>query len=70
MNKNNEIMTVKEVAEYLRVCANTVRSMAKFGRIPPKAIVKYPGARKWRFKRDEIIKWAQYDPPRERHARP
>lgn len=69
MGKNNDTMSVKDVADYLGVCADTVRTMAKFGRIPPEAIIKYPGARKWQFKRDKIVEWAQYDPPRQRHIK-
>lgn len=48
----NEIMTIKEVAEYLKVNDRTVYRMAAAGGIPA---FKVGGS--WRFKSEEIEKW-------------
>jgi PTS system nitrogen regulatory IIA component len=48
----NEIMTIEEVAEYLRVSERTVYEWAKKGEIPCGKI-----GTSWRFKRSEIQKW-------------
>ena len=58
-NGNNEIvassiMTVHEVADYLRISDATVYQMARSGKIP----VFHMG-RVWRFKRIEIEKWME-----------
>lgn len=51
---NPSIMTVHEVADYLRLSDATVYQMARSGRIP----VFHMG-RVWRFKRAEIEKWME-----------
>lgn len=48
----NEIMTLEEVAEYLRVSTRTVYDWAKRGDIPCGKM-----GTSWRFKRDEIENW-------------
>ncbi len=48
----NEIMTIEEVADYLRVSERTVYEWAKKGEIPCGKI-----GTSWRFKRSEIQKW-------------
>ncbi len=48
----DQIMTVKEVAEYLKVNDRTIYRMASDGRIPAFKV----GA-SWRFKAREINKW-------------
>jgi PTS system nitrogen regulatory IIA component len=53
-NINPSIMTVHEVADYLRLSDATVYQMARSGRIP----VFHMG-RVWRFKRTEIEKWME-----------
>lgn len=45
-------MTIKEVAEYLKVKENTAYKLAAEGKIPG---FKVGGS--WRFKRSEIEKW-------------
>ncbi|NIS63288.1 MAG: helix-turn-helix domain-containing protein [Proteobacteria bacterium] len=46
---NNEVLTVQEVAKYLRIDIRTVYRLAKRGDIPCKKI-----GRQWRFNREEI----------------
>jgi len=48
----NKIMTIEEVADYLRVSERTVYEWAKKGEIPCGKI-----GTSWRFKRSEIQKW-------------
>jgi len=47
-----EIMTVKQVAEYLQMDEHTVYKLARSGQIPSLKI-----AGQWRFKKDVIDKW-------------
>jgi excisionase family DNA binding protein len=47
-----EIMTVKEVAVYLKMKPVTIYKLAKEGRIPAFRVASF-----WRFKRDLIDKW-------------
>ncbi len=46
---NSEVLTVQEVADYLRIDIRTVYRLAKRGDIPCKKI-----GRQWRFNREEI----------------
>ncbi|MBC7361195.1 MAG: helix-turn-helix domain-containing protein [Candidatus Aminicenantes bacterium] len=50
--KENEIMTVKQVAEYLQMDEHTIYKLARSGQIPS---IKIAG--QWRFKKDVIDKW-------------
>lgn len=50
--EEKEIMTVKQVAEYLQMDEHTVYRLARSGQIPS---VKIAG--QWRFKKDVIDKW-------------
>jgi|UniRef100_A0A7C3YTJ0 excisionase family DNA binding protein len=50
--KEKEIMTVKQVAEYLQMDEHTVYKLARAGLIPSLKI-----AGQWRFKKDVIDKW-------------
>ena len=53
MNKNKpEVMTVKQLADYLQIDEQTVYRMARAGKIPA---VKVAG--QWRFKKDLIDQW-------------
>lgn len=47
-----ELMTLKEVARYLRLSMQTLYKMVEQGRIP----ALRAGAR-WRFRRDEVDNW-------------
>lgn len=49
---NTEILTVKEVAEYLKMNSMTIYRMAKVGKIPA---FKLGGD--WRFRRSSIDEW-------------
>ncbi len=50
-----EIMTPKEVAEYLRVHVRTIYRLAKTGRMPS---VKVGGS--WRFKKETVDSWPSH----------
>ncbi|HBE45179.1 MAG TPA: DNA-binding protein [Deltaproteobacteria bacterium] len=50
--KEKEIMTVKQVAEYLQMDEHTIYKLARKGLIPSLKI-----AGQWRFKKDVIDKW-------------
>jgi len=53
-------MTVKELADHLRLSTEQVRNMIADGRIPEDVIIKPPGARKYIFDRKKIMEWARY----------
>ena len=48
----SELMTVQEVAEYLRVKPSSIYEWAKNGKIPGVKV-----GRLWRFKREQIDEW-------------
>ena len=50
--KNNEIMTLEEVAEYLRVKPQTIYTWAQEKKIPAAKLGK-----EWRFKKSIIDEW-------------
>lgn len=50
--KNKDIMTVQEVAEYLRLNEMTIYRLARAGEIPALKI-----GRNWRFKKELIDEW-------------
>jgi len=50
--EEKEIMTVKQVSEYLQMDEHTVYKLARSGQIPS---LKMAG--QWRFKKDVIYKW-------------
>jgi len=54
MNKEREkeIMTVRQVAEYLQMDEHTIYKLARSGQIPS---IKIAG--QWRFKKDLIDNW-------------
>jgi excisionase family DNA binding protein len=49
---NNDILTVKETAEFLRVPRSTVYKLAQGGLMPAQKVGRY-----WRFHRPAIIRW-------------
>jgi len=51
-DKVKEIMTVKQVAEYLQMDEHTIYKLARSGQIPS---IKIAG--QWRFKKEVIDKW-------------
>jgi len=50
--KKREILTVKQVAEYLQMNEHTIYRLARSGQIPSIKIVG-----QWRFKKEIIDKW-------------
>jgi len=50
--EEKEIMTVKQLAEYLQMDEHTVYKLARSGQIPSLKI-----AGQWRFKKDVIDNW-------------
>ncbi len=54
MTDDPEIMTIREVAEYLRLTEKTAYRFALEGKIPGFKV----GAA-WRFRRDEIVTWTK-----------
>jgi excisionase family DNA binding protein len=52
MDKNETIMTLEEVAEYLRVKPQTIYTWAQEKKIPAAKLGK-----EWRFKKSMIDKW-------------
>jgi len=50
--KVKEIMTVKQVAEYLQMDEHTIYKLARSGQIPS---IKIAG--QWRFKKEVIDRW-------------
>lgn len=49
---NDEILTIKEVADYLKVNERTIYRLANKGEIPA-----FKVGNNWRFERAEIAKW-------------
>ncbi len=52
----NDVMTVDEVAEYLRIPRSSVYKLAQENRIPCKKV-----GRHWRFRRQVIENWLEAD---------
>lgn len=52
--QNQEIMTIEEVADYLRVKKRTIYEWLKKGKIPA---IKTVG--QWRFKKEKIDAWLE-----------
>jgi excisionase family DNA binding protein len=52
MSSNDKIMTLEEVAEYLRLTPQTIYTWAQEKKIPAVKLGK-----EWRFKRSLIDKW-------------
>lgn len=49
-----KLMTLEEVAEYLRLSIHTIYKMAQSGRIPA-----YKIGKQWRFKKRKIDNWIE-----------
>ena len=47
-----DVMTLNEVAEYLRIPRSTAYKLVQEGRIPGQKV-----GRQWRFRRDTIDRW-------------
>lgn len=53
----SEILTIKEVAEYLKVNERTIYRLANKGAIPA-----FKVGNTWRFERSKIIQWMNEQP--------
>jgi len=62
-DKEEKLMTVKEVAEYLRLDEHTIYRMARKGEIPA-----YKVAGQWRFKKKMIEEWLEQNLKYEKHG--
>ena len=51
---NDEIMTLKEVAEYLKLAEKTAYRLAAEGKLPG-----FKAGGSWRFKNSDIEKWIE-----------
>ena len=51
---SNDILTLKEVAEYLKLAEKTAYRLAAEGKLPG---FKVGGS--WRFKREDILQWIE-----------
>lgn len=51
-NPGSEIMTIEDVAEFLRIPISSVYKLAQEGRIPSQKV-----GRHWRFHRPTLTKW-------------
>jgi excisionase family DNA binding protein len=51
---NTDIMTIKEVSEYLKLTEKTAYRLAADGKIPG---FKVGGS--WRFRREDIVEWTK-----------
>lgn len=49
---NPEVMSVRELADYLRISVHTVYRLAEQGKLPGRKVGKH-----WRFHRDVIVAW-------------
>jgi excisionase family DNA binding protein len=54
MGTKDELITIKDVAEFLQIAEKTIYRMAADGKIPA---FKVGGS--WRFRRKEIEKWLE-----------
>lgn len=54
MSTDNEMMTIKEVAKYLKMGERSIRKLIKSGEIPHRKVLN-----KYRFVKDEVEKWMQ-----------
>lgn len=66
MAMNDEILTMKEAAEYLKVSDDTIRRRLKDdpGAFPGRQI-----GRQWRFSKRALLRWVEgYDEPPTPHA--
>lgn len=52
--KEHDIMTLSEAAEFLRLGKRSIYKMAKAGKIPCKMVLN-----KWRFEREALRSWVR-----------
>ena len=51
-NADDKVLTIQELAEYLKLSLSTAYKLAQEGKIPGQKVGKH-----WRFHRDEIDRW-------------
>lgn len=56
-NAPHDVLTVAELAEYLKVPKSTIYKLAQDGRLPAQKV-----GRHWRFHRTAIDQWLKSDP--------
>lgn len=61
---NDEILTLKEVAEYLKLAEKTAYRLAAEGKLPG---FKVGGS--WRFKREDIDRWIEEQKQKDKASR-
>jgi len=54
---DSEVMTIEELAEYLKVSKSSLYKLAQQGKVPGQKVGKH-----WRFKRDAIDRWLEAQP--------
>jgi len=52
MSKKQEILTIEELSEYLKIPRSTLYKLCQEGRIPSQKV-----GRHWRFRKSTIDKW-------------
>ncbi|MCB9610227.1 MAG: helix-turn-helix domain-containing protein [Polyangiaceae bacterium] len=53
----HDVLTVAELAEYLKVPKSTIYKLAQDGKLPGQKVGKH-----WRFKKDAIDRWLEDHP--------
>ncbi|GKV56011.1 hypothetical protein NCCP2222_19580 [Sporosarcina sp. NCCP-2222] len=51
-----ETMTTKEAAAHIGVCVNTLRKYVHEEELP---VLRFPGRRKWTFRKDLVDEWVK-----------
>jgi len=54
MAQDNDILTIEEAADYLRLGKRSVYKLAKAGKIPAKMVLN-----KWRFEKESLREWVR-----------
>jgi excisionase family DNA binding protein len=54
MAQDNDILTIEEAADYLRLGKRSVYKLAKAGKIPAKMVLN-----KWRFEKASLREWVR-----------
>jgi len=55
---DSEVMTIEELAEYLKVSKSSLYKLAQQGKVPGQKVGKH-----WRFHREAIDAWIKSDSP-------
>ena len=56
--KRNEIMTMDELAEYLKISKSTLYKLAQEGKLPGQKV-----GRHWRFRKKAVDRWLEQNMP-------